>query len=367
MSEIKSDVYRKLQKHLDTFAVGFPATKSRVELRILKYLFTPEEASIATHLNFSFEDIESIYERIKDSGISLKKLKNYLKIMAKKGCIHSKMDGEKRTYANAVLVIGMYEYQVKNLSKEFVKDFFKYSIEAFNKELFKSKITQLRTIPVEKSITHDLDVANYENIREIVKKFDGPIAVVKCICREAKEVLGKSCKQTSLRETCFPFGWHAQFFIDNGWGRSVSKEEALEIFNKAEEDGLIVQVSNTIQPHVICCCCNCCCGSISTLKRHPKPVSFFSSNYHANIDPELCIGCGICVDRCKMTAIELINEKSQINLNRCIGCGNCVVICPENAIQLKKKENRDVPVETMDDLYIKIGKKIQKLEEKHKY
>ncbi|MFX1393508.1 MAG: 4Fe-4S binding protein [Promethearchaeota archaeon] len=366
MTENKSDVYRELQEHLDTFAVGFPATKSGVELRVLKHLFTPEEAFIATFLNFSFEDVETIYERIKNTGISLDELKKFLETMAKKGCIHFKIDGEKRIYANAVLVIGMYEYQVKNLSKEFIKDFFKYSVEAFGRELFKSRITHLRTIPVEESITYDLDVATYENIREIIKNFEGPIAVVNCICREAKEILGGSCTQTNLRETCFPFGWHAQFFIENGWGRPISKEEALEIFKKAEEDALIIQASNTISPYVICCCCNCCCGSISTLKNLPEPASYFASNFHAYIDPELCIGCGVCAERCKMTAIALVNEKSQINLKRCIGCGNCVVICKKKAINLKLKENRDVPVETMDDLYIKIGEKVHKLEERHK-
>ncbi|MFX1340363.1 MAG: ATP-binding protein [Promethearchaeota archaeon] len=365
MTETKSDVYRELQEHLDTFAIGFPATKSGVELKVLKYLFTPEEALIATYLNFSFEDIETIYERIKNSGISFDDLKTFLETMAKKGSIHYKLDGEKRTYANAVLVIGMYEYQVKNLSKEFIKDFFNYNVEAFGKELVKSRITHLRTIPVEKSITHDLNVANYENIREIIENFDGPIAVVKCICREAREILGKPCKQTSLRETCFPFGWHAQFFIDNGWGRPVSKAEALEIFKKAEEDALIVQASNTVSPHVICCCCNCCCGSISTLKKLPSPTFFFTSNFYAEIDPELCIGCGNCVERCNMTAITLDGEKSQINLNRCIGCGNCVAVCPEKAIHLKKKENSDVPVETLDDLYIKISEKVKKPLKKH--
>jgi len=366
MTKTEPEVYRELQKHLDKFAIGFPATKSGVELKVLKHLFTSEEALIATYLSFSFEDVDTIYERIENSGISLDELKKNLQIMAKKGSIHYKNDGDKRLYANAVLVIGMYEYQVNNLSEEFIKDFFQYSKEAFGNELVKSRITHLRTIPVEKSITHDLNVANYENIREIINNFDGPIAVVKCICREAREFLGKSCKQTSLRETCFPFGWHAQFFIDNGWGRSVSKEEALEIFNKAEEDGLIVQASNTISPHVICCCCNCCCGSVAPLKKLPSPAYFFTSNFFAEIDPEMCIGCEICVDRCNMTAIVLANEKSEINLDRCIGCGNCVAVCPENAIQLKKKEKSKVPVETLDDLYLKIGKRVHKPIEKHK-
>ena len=184
MTESKQDLYRKLREHLDSFVVGFPATSSGVELRVLKHLFTPEEASIATFLSFSFEDVVTIYKRIKNSEISFDDLQKFLETMAKKGSIHYKLDGEKRTYANAVLVIGMYEYQVNNLSEEFVKDFYDYNREAFSKELGKSRITHLRTVPVEKSMTHDLNVANYESIREIIKNFDGPIAVANCICRD---------------------------------------------------------------------------------------------------------------------------------------------------------------------------------------
>ena len=84
----------------------------------------------------------------------------------------------------------MFEYQVKNLTKDFLKDVYKYTVEAFGRELNRTGITQLRTIP-------------------IIENYDGPIAVVDCICRKGKELLGRPCKQTSLRETCFPFGWHA--------------------------------------------------------------------------------------------------------------------------------------------------------------
>ena len=51
-----------------------------------------------------------------------------------------------------------------------------------------------------------------------------------------------------------------------------------------------------------------------------------------------------------MTAITIINEKANINLNRCIGCGNCVASCPEEAIHLRNKDIKEVPAENMDDL-----------------
>ncbi|MFX1340874.1 MAG: hypothetical protein ACFFDK_19850 [Promethearchaeota archaeon] len=60
MLEETLDVYRELQQHLDKFPVGFPATESGAEIRILKHLFTPEEAKIATRLNDKFEPVDNI-------------------------------------------------------------------------------------------------------------------------------------------------------------------------------------------------------------------------------------------------------------------------------------------------------------------
>ncbi|MFX1557631.1 MAG: hypothetical protein ACFFC9_10290, partial [Promethearchaeota archaeon] len=68
------DIYRKLQQHLDKLPIGFPTTKSGSDIRLLQYLFTPEEAEIAILLKFGWdrdlETIDTIYERVKDKKIS---------------------------------------------------------------------------------------------------------------------------------------------------------------------------------------------------------------------------------------------------------------------------------------------------------
>ncbi|MFX1258181.1 MAG: hypothetical protein ACFFAN_10000 [Promethearchaeota archaeon] len=83
------DVYRELQQHLDNLQVRAPATESGVEIHILKHIFTPEEAKIATLLKFhwnDFESLESIHERVKDKlGLSLEELDNSLDNMVQAG------------------------------------------------------------------------------------------------------------------------------------------------------------------------------------------------------------------------------------------------------------------------------------------
>ena len=68
--------------------------------------------------------------------------------------------------------------------------------------------------------------------------------------------------------------------------------------------------------------------------------SFKASNYFAEVDSELCTGCGTCLERYQMNALSLIDDFSTINLDHCFGCGACVPTCPSEAIQLRKKKRK---------------------------
>lgn len=354
----ESIIYEELKEHLDSFPIGYPSTKSGVEMDLLKYFFTPEEARIATRLKFSWsrdlEPLETIYERIKDFGLSIEELESHLDAMAEKGTIHFKKEEGKKYYSNAQFVIGMYEFQVNRLNKDFLDNFFKYVGMGFGLEVFGTKISQFRTVPVEKSITPEHHISTYDDLETLIKEVEEPFAVVNCICRQATDILGNPCKVTDRREVCMTFGPMAHMYIDQGWGREISREEALEIQRKNGEEGLVLQAGNALKPHFICSCCGCCCPVLAGTKNFPRPVQFFSANFYAEVDSELCSGCGTCINRCQMEAIKLVNEISKVNKKKCIGCGNCVPTCPEEAIQLKKKDKEiDLPP-TMDDLYDKI-------------
>jgi len=75
------------------------------------------------------------------------------------------------------------------------------------------------------------------------------------------------------------------------------------------------------------------------------------SNYYAEVDSDLCTGCGVCMEICQMQAIELREDIAVVNRTRCIGCGNCSAKCSSEAILLKKKEKQYIPPQTMDDLF----------------
>jgi Na+-translocating ferredoxin:NAD+ oxidoreductase RNF subunit RnfB len=87
---------------------------------------------------------------------------------------------------------------------------------------------------------------------------------------------------------------------------------------------------------------------------HPQPANLFISNYYATIDPSLCKGCEMCIDRCGMGAISMEDKVAVINRDRCIGCGVCVQACVNDAHQMHKKDKTHIPPKTHDDMYKKI-------------
>ncbi len=348
--------------------IGLPPTKLGVELRLLKHLFTPQEAKIATMLKFSWfdkmEPLEIIYERVKNIGMSIEDLEHILDNIAKKGAIMSKKGNGKKTYCNALLMVGMFEFQVNKLTKQFFKDIHQYLLEACAVEIFKTKINQLRTIPIEQSITPEHHVASFNDILQIIKDTQDPFMVTNCICRQGMDLIGRPCKMTDRRELCVAFGDSAQLYIDQGWGCSISKEEVLKIIRKNEEDGLVLQPANAQKPDFLCSCCGCCCELLSGLRIMPRPVEFISTNYYAKVDPELCTGCETCVERCHLNALKIENDISAVNCNKCVGCGNCVQVCPSEAIQLIKKEKETIPPKTLQDLFMNIMEKKSKINKK---
>jgi len=351
----ETEIYRDLQKHLDKLPVGYPSTESGVEIRLLKYFFTPEEAKVATYLSITPEPVTRIYERAKKSGISLEELQNILDRMERKVCITTCTEGGTKLYRNSLFALGIIESRVNQLTPEFLRDFRQYGQEGWGRELFRVKTPQLRTIPVEKSVPlpEKYQVSSYDNVRELIANNTGHLAIANCLCRQEMDLEGESCKVTELRETCLQLD--GEQFINAGLGRPITKEEAIDILEKAQESGLVLQPSNSQQPEVICCCCGDCCGILRVIKQFPRPADYYASNYYAEIDSELCTGCQICIERCQLDALFMTNGVASVNLDRCIGCGNCVVLCEDNAVHLKKKDKETIPPKDVTELYQRIA------------
>jgi Na+-translocating ferredoxin:NAD+ oxidoreductase subunit B len=352
--DIKEKIYRDLQMHLDKQPVGYPATKSGAEIRILKRLFTPEEARLAMYLSYKPETAIQVYELAKGMEMSLRDIENMLDRMMRKGAI-GHVEKEGTDYFHTIpFIVGMFEYQLYNLTPEFLADVQKFTTDkAFGLEFLNSEVPQMRTIPVGKSIPVNHYVTTYDHLTDIINGTDGPIVMHECICRKVAGMKGDPCKKTSRLETCTALGDMAKNSIRMGKGRVVSREEALDLAGQNESDGLVLQPSNTQKVDFVCACCGCCCGMLRVHKMLPKPVDFWSSDYYASVNSENCTSCGVCAERCQVNALSLDDCLGipTINLDRCIGCGNCISSCPSAAISLLQKDKNVVPPMDTQGLY----------------
>jgi ferredoxin len=203
-----------------------------------------------------------------------------------------------------------------------------------------------RIIPIEKEMTVPQEkVLPLHEASKIIDDQD-IISLSECPCKLERSLLGESCEVSTDRFRCFHFGNMGRYFIDHNLGKSVSKDEAKRILKEAEEEGLVHKTFHDDfnfdqKENSICNCCKCCCILFQTYYR--GIVSFRTiTSYIAEVDERKCIGCGICVEKCPIEAISLIDGKVHDDKNRCIGCGICVHHCPENARTIIKTEQREV-------------------------
>lgn len=347
-------VYRRLQQHIDNMPVGFPATESGVEIRLLKHLFTPKEAELALYLSALPEPLKKIHARAKKDGVSLRELGVGLARLAKKGAIlKSEVNGQP-AFSKAMLAIGMFEFQVNRLSKEYHSDIMQYMEEEFSEAFFTKDTSQMRTIPINEEILPERAVGTYDGAKKLVMASEGPFAVLNCVCRQGMDLQEEPCQLSDIRETCLLLGGHAKGVIQSGAGRELSREETIGILERADEVGMVLQPQNTQDPHFICCCCGCCCGVLVSAKKLPRPAEYFDANYFADVDGDLCVECGTCGDRCAMDAITYADGIAVVDKLRCIGCGLCVSTCSDEAIQLFRREKVKTPPTNERALYMKI-------------
>lgn len=345
------DIYEKLADYLDRLPAGFPRTQGGAEMRILRKLFSPEDASLALHISLIAEEPRVIAYR---AGISKDEAERRLKEMDQRGLIFSIRDNDKPVrYRMQQFVVGFWEQQTYSLTPDLVKDFEEYLPEFVDLDLWQ-KIPQLRVIPINKSVSIKDTILPYEEVRKIIDAHT-EFSVNECICRKERQIAGQRCSKPL--ESCLSFGMAAERNRRLNRGRSIGRSEVLEILDQAEKAGLVLQTGNARNAVYICTCCGCCCGVLRSLKRDSRPADRVSSPFSAKLNPDKCSVCGTCIERCQMDALSIDNGMANLNSDRCIGCGLCISTCSSGALTLQRKPDNEqsyVPL-NLRETYIRLG------------
>ncbi len=170
------------------------------------------------------------------------------------------------------------------------------------------------------------------------------IAVAHCPCRMTAKILGKTDCHHSL-EVCLKYDELAEFVIDRGLAREISKDEARQILQDSEKEGLVHMVDNTQgQIKHTCNCCGDYCWNVGIIRRRKIPRDALMAVYFTRAtDYEKCIGCGACADICPVDAVAMVDDQPEVDLNWCIGCGVCAVSCPTEAISITRTSEKAAP------------------------
>ncbi len=345
MSE--QDIFQELRKKVNQRGVGFDATTTGVELKILKRIFTEEEAQMFMHLSWDLESSKRIADRV---GQPHDTILTVLKRMAEKGQVFPKRKGDVHYYAAVPYAHGLFEHQVNKMDPEIAQMFEEYLwAERIQGEDDPDRKIEpampLRVIPVKQPVNIERPTASYEDVQQIIEGQDR-IAVAKCACALQKGAVDGSCEQPL--EVCLLFGFYAEYYVEQGYGRWIDQEEAMKVIDIAEEAGLVHQPSNTVNPGAICNCCPDCCLSLRVTKLFPNAADLANSIHYCKVDGDECSGCEVCVEICPMDAVVMGEQDvAVIDTPRCIGCGLCVNACPDEILMLAEKpeETRHQPPE----------------------
>jgi Na+-translocating ferredoxin:NAD+ oxidoreductase subunit B len=342
------DIYRALQERLDLYSIGFPPTASGVEIKILKKLFSEDDAGLFLELTPLLEPAETIAARL---GLPAAETRARLADMAGRGLLFSKAHGDATLYGATPFVHGIFEYQVLRMDRELAELMNQYGLEAFGINMIQNAGSFLRTIPVKQSVAATHQVAAYDDALEILKS-KKTIVVTECICRKKQNTLGRGCEK--IVDACFMFNTMAEYYLAHNLGRRITVDEAVAIMEKAREQGLVTQPATSQNPAGMCNCCGDCCGVLQAINFHPRPAELVCSNHYAVLDRSVCAGCGTCVDRCQTKALTTDQDGlAVLNPDRCIGCGLCVTTCPSDALALQPKSPENqyrLPVDSMDQM-----------------
>ena len=356
------NVYQRLADHLSNVGMGYPVRDTLLE--ILKENLNPAEAEIALALPagvipFSAVSVDEIGGRMTIPG---DELKSALERMAEKGFLYvgTTPAGEK---GYALLQVGFgfpqtffWKGEDTPHARKMALLVSKYFNREVTREAYGGKTKQYRYIPVGKAIRTGVQAVFPIQLMEDVIAKAGRIAVAHCPCRIGYGLVGKGCEHPT--EVCMKFDELADFVIDRGLAKELSKEQALEVLRITEEAGLVHFVDNAegeIKHN--CNCCGCACWNVGNIRRRKIPRDAIMATYFMReTDSEACTGCGECATICPVEAVQMTDEAPVTDGEWCIGCGVCATVCPTGAVVLKVREDRigERPAATFRELHHKM-------------
>ena len=277
---------------------------------------TDEEAELA--LKMGVRKPKTLREMVKLSGLDKSKCEAMLEEMSRKGLLEYNWENERheKQYVLPMYVPGCAEFF--NMNARLLKE--KPQMGIFFEHMSRLPLEQItpfvpeggagigmHVIPVEKAIEMENESIDLEHISYWLEKYEGKYASSPCSCRRSRLTHDEGCADDP-EGWCIAVGDMADYVVETQKdGRYITKEEALEIFKAAEDNGFVHQITNIDGANKIFAICNCnvnVCYALRTSQLFNTP-NMSRSAYIAKVDKEKCVACGKCVEKCPAGAVKL--------------------------------------------------------------
>ena len=283
------------------------------EYKILEPIIDDDMCAIMMHVRL--ETNRTVEEVAKRAKKSVEYTQEQLDKLCKTGAVRYRYVDGKRCYFYPIWVPGIMEGILANREQCDKYPVLGESFEAYTRrrpemlapmlDSGKTGMFFMRVMPVMSAIENDSHAASYDEVRTLIENATA-ISVGPCSCRRARRLMGEGCGHLE-EDMCMYLNDNARCFSEQGYHRLVTKEEAYEILQRAEDNGLVHEINQTPgfeDTNAICNCCGCSCFAlrIAELFRTPRAIR---SNYIARVDKEKCVACGQCVENCQTNALKL--------------------------------------------------------------
>jgi formate hydrogenlyase subunit 6/NADH:ubiquinone oxidoreductase subunit I len=357
--------YRLLQRKFDRHVTGAPA--SPVLLRILKLLYSGEDAALAANVPIRPVTLEALSGRL---ALPPETLDERLTGLARRGLVIDFMSGGKRYFSLPPVVIGFFEFTFMRARDdlpmaELARLFDRYMKEddRFARSVFRGRTQLGRSLVREESLPEGdhSEILDWERASAIVGGAK-TVGLSLCACRHKAGHLEKACGRPV--ETCLSFDFAAETLIRSGMARPIPVPEAFGILERCKESGM-AQTGDNVKRNVsyICNCCGCCCGMMEAIRLFRIHPAIVTSNWIAKVDPAKCRGCGKCAEACPVGIIAMKDRGEGKGRKRlaepdraaCLGCGVCHSACRTGALRMAGRERKVLVPETAFDRIVSMA------------
>lgn len=352
-------VYVKIRALIDTYGNGVGSELTDASFSEVMYHFSEEDAQ--AYLEMPMGVYFTAVEYSAESNRSEEECLAILEDLASRGLLMRVRRGGVPYFHQLAEAHGIWEYcLLKESTAEYTNIHGSQWGADIIQQLYNADTPFYYAIPVNKEVVVDEEILPYDDYEKIIAR-NSVFAVSDCQCRLSHETIDTKDPGSHPMETCLTTGEQAEFYIENGIGRAIDREEALAILKRSVEAGMVLQSAWTKDTEVICSCHGDCCDILMSYVALGDDYASLNSSmnvshYMLQYDKDICQKCGACAERCPLFAVTIGDDGLPSTSLTCIRCGQCGTVCPAGARKLAQKDAEsipDLPQSLLDDYNLK--------------